>query len=49
MKRARRAKDVEALMRELKRYRAALDAARTVDRNRGRSGPGEKKKEEEEG
>ena len=45
MKRARRAKDVEALLREIKRYRAVIDVTRSVGRTGGQAGPRKQKEE----
>lgn len=45
MKRTRLASDVEALLREIQRYLAVIDATRMSGRKGGRSG-GDKQKEE---
>jgi hypothetical protein len=45
MKRTRLASDVEALLREIQRYLAVIDATRTSGRKRDRSGRRTQKEE----
>jgi hypothetical protein len=47
MKRTRLASDVEALLREIQRYLAVIDATRTSGRKGGRAGRHKQKEEEE--